>query len=118
MDVKESDIPDGLKVVIFRVMQEALENVARHSQADRVRISLLKKNASVEFTVQDNGIGFQPDEVSAVDHPEKGMGLRSMKERLELIGGSFAIQTGSGSGALVQTAYSVRQTTVREDRRA
>jgi len=107
MDIQENEVPDGLKVVIFRVMQEALNNVARHSQADHVYISLLKKNASIEFAVQDNGDGFQPDEVDAVDYPDKGMGLFSMKERVELAGGSFAIQTGRGSGTLVRTSYSV-----------
>jgi signal transduction histidine kinase len=109
MDIKESDVPDGLKVVIFRVMQEALNNVARHSQADHVCISLLKKNATIEFAVRDTGIGFRLGEVNDADHPDKGMGLFSMKERVELGGGSFAIQTGRGSGTLVRTSYSVRQ---------
>ncbi|MEA2080125.1 MAG: sensor histidine kinase [Pseudomonadota bacterium] len=109
MDIEESDIPDGLKIVIFRVLQEALCNVARHSQADHVDISLLKKNASVEFTIQDNGMGFQLDEVVSDDHSDKGVGLSSMKERVELAGGSFHIQTGRGSGTLVQTSYPVSQ---------
>jgi len=109
IDIKESEVPDGLKVVIFRVMQEALNNVARHSQADHVSISLLKNNATIEFAIQDTGIGFQPDELNAVDHPDKGMGLSSMKERVELSGGSFAIQTGRGSGTLIQTSYPVRE---------
>jgi len=68
MDIEEGEVPDGLKVVIFRVLQEALSNVARHSQADHVYLSLLKKNASVEFAIQDNGIGFQLDEVDSADH--------------------------------------------------
>ncbi len=107
IDIKENEVPDGLKVVIFRVMQEALNNVARHSQADHVYISLLKKNATIEFAVQDDGDGFQPDGVNAVDHPDKGMGIFSMKERVELGGGSFAIQSSRGSGTLVRTSYSV-----------
>jgi signal transduction histidine kinase len=109
MDIKEAEVPDGLKIVIFRVLQEALNNVARHSQADHVCISLLKKNASVEFSIQDDGIGFQLDELNAIDHPDKGMGLSSMKERVELAGGCFDIQTGGASGTLVKTSYSVRQ---------
>jgi signal transduction histidine kinase len=107
--IEEGEIPDGLKIVIFRVLQEALSNVARHSQADHVCISLLKKNASVEFAIQDNGIGFQLDEVDSADHPDTDMGLSSMKERVELAGGSFAIQTGRGLGTLIQTSYSVRE---------
>jgi signal transduction histidine kinase len=109
MDIEEAEVPDSLRVVIFRVVQEALSNVARHSQADHVRLSLLKKNASLEFAIQDNGIGFQLDGMDAADHPDKGMGLSTMKERVELAGGSFAIQTGRGSGTLIRTSYSVRQ---------
>ena len=109
IDLEESEIPDVLKIVIFRVLQEGLSNVARHSQADDVYISLLKKNTTVEFTIQDKGIGFQLEELNSVDHTDKGMGLSSMKERVELTGGSFDIQTSSGSGTLLYTSYSVRE---------
>jgi len=109
IDIEEVKIPDGLKIVIFRVLQEALENVARHSQADHVHVHLLKKNAGVEFAVQDNGIGFQLDEPGSVDHADQGMGLSSMKERVELVGGSFDIQTGRGSGTLVKTTYTLQE---------
>jgi len=107
IDVAESEIPDALKIAIFRTMQEGLSNVALHSQADHVCISLLKKNASVEFHIQDNGIGFHPEEVLAVSRSGKGMGLGSMKERAMLAGGSFDVQTGRGSGTLIQTFYPI-----------
>jgi len=109
IDIEESEVPDSLKIVIFRVLQEALNNVAGHSQAGHVYISLLKKNASVEFVIRDDGIGFQLDEVSTVDRPDRGLGLSSMKERVELAGGCFDIQTGKGSGTLIQTSYPVSE---------
>jgi signal transduction histidine kinase len=107
IDIEEREIPAALKITIFRILQEGLCNVARHSQADHVYISLLKKNATVEFDIQDNGVGFQLDEVVSVDRSDKGMGLNSMKERIALAGGSFDIQTGRGSGTLVQTFHPV-----------
>ena len=79
-------------------------HVATDSQADHVYISLLKNNATTEFAVQDVGDGLQPGEVNAVDHPDIGMGIFSMKERVELAGGSFTIQTSRGSGTLVRTS--------------
>ena len=109
IDIEESEIPDSLKIVIFRVLQEGLSNVAEHSQADHVYISLLKKNASVEFAIQDKGTGFQLDEVDSVDRSDRGMGLSSMKERVELAGGCFDIQTSRGSGTLIQTSYPARE---------
>lgn len=107
IDIDEREIPSALKIAIFRILQEGLCNVARHSQADHVCISLLKKNATVEFDIQDNGVGFQLDEAVSADRSNKGMGLNSMRERITLAGGSFDIQTGRGSGTLVQTFYPV-----------
>jgi signal transduction histidine kinase len=107
IDVAESEIPDALKIAIFRTMQGGLSNVAMHSQADHVCISLLKKNATVEFHIQDNGTGFHPEEVFAVSRSGKGIGLSSMKERAMLAGGSFDVQTGRGSGTLIQTFYPI-----------
>ena len=109
IDIDESEIPDELKIVMFRVLQEGLDNVARHSQADQVEVSLRKKNNTVEFTLQDNGIGFQPHETGAAGRADQGMGLSSMKERVELAGGHFALQSGSGSGTLVQTSYTLSE---------
>lgn len=63
IDVEDGDIHDTLKVVIYRVVQEALNNVARHSKADQVRVALTKENDIMELTVQDNGIGFHLEEV-------------------------------------------------------
>lgn len=109
IDIDEGEIPDELKIVMFRVLQEGLDNVARHSQAGQVEVSLLKKLDSVEFAIQDNGVGFQLGEALSVDQSDKGMGLSSMKERVELVGGRFAIHTGSGSGTLVQMSYTLRE---------
>jgi NarL family two-component system sensor histidine kinase LiaS len=80
---------------LFRVAQEALANVARHSQASRVNAELANQSSDVILTIQDNGVGFDPGQV------EKGVGLDSMRERLEAIGGRLDISSQTSSGTKI-----------------
>jgi signal transduction histidine kinase len=77
---------------IYRMIQEALANVARHSQANQVDVSLVFKDKTVELVVQDNGVGF-----NARSKPN-GMGLRTIQERADSIGGHASIQSEPGQG--------------------
>lgn len=105
MEVQEDEVAEHLKIVIFRILQEALNNMAKHSEADTVRVSLRRTEEKLELAIEDNGRGF--DE-AALLHQEKsgtGMGLGSMKERTELSGGSFAIRSKRGEGTVVQASW-------------
>ncbi len=82
-EVTEDDVPEPLKIVIFRIVQEALNNSAKHSRADRINLKLIKENGTIQLAIEDNGQGFDPDEVGARMGAEKGLGLISMKERVE-----------------------------------
>jgi signal transduction histidine kinase len=104
-DIAESEIPDNLKVVIFRVVQEGLNNVVRHSKADQVSVSLTRKNGNVELTVQDNGIGIDLKAVLSVDDSLRGTGLSSMRERIQLVGGSFRITGEEGEGTQIHASW-------------
>ncbi|RPJ11133.1 MAG: PAS domain S-box protein, partial [Deltaproteobacteria bacterium] len=81
--IEESEVPKPLKAVIYRITQEALNNIAKHSQADCVCLSLQKNHRAIELTIQDNGQGFDLTETLS-DDPRKGLGLISMKERAGL----------------------------------
>lgn len=82
--------------VIFRVAQEALANVARHSGATSVDVRVTWSPQSVTLTVDDNGCGFDP---FAVVH--NGVGLHSMRERLTALGGTLAVESMTGQGTRV-----------------
>jgi PAS domain S-box-containing protein len=97
--ISEGDVPDPLKTAIFRISQEALTNVAKHSSASLVSLSLQKVGERVELTIQDNGLGFQSDVIV------KGFGLSTMRERAELSGGTFSTQTVEGKGAIVRATW-------------
>ncbi len=103
--VEETDIPDSLKVVIFRVTQEGMNNIAKHSKADRVRLSLGKMDARIELVLSDNGQGFDLNKVLTLEKTKRGLGLTSMKERTHLSGGSFAIESAEGKGTTVRASW-------------
>ena len=86
-----------LEVTLFRAAQEALANVARHSSASRVGMTLTYTDDLVLLDVRDDGVGFTPGAVL-------GFGLRAMEQRLRLAGGTLEIESAPGAG----TALSAR----------
>jgi PAS domain S-box-containing protein len=101
----EDEVPASAKIVIYRVMQEALSNVAKHSQASHVSLSLNKSDHRLEFVIKDDGIGFDPEEAIVKRSPWGGMGLLSMKERTELSGGLFGVESAKGKGTTVRASW-------------
>jgi len=88
-----------VELVIYRVVQEALTNIARHAQATRAQIALLFRDDAVEVEVEDDGLGFDLQEATSTR--ERGLGLFGMRERVELIGGTFAIDSRIGQGTCI-----------------
>jgi signal transduction histidine kinase len=105
INVDENDVPESLKIIIFRVLQEALNNAAKHSEADLVHLRLGKTDGCLELAVEDNGKGFEVEEALAVPSSERGFGLGSMKERTELSGGTFVIDSIKGKGTTVRASW-------------
>jgi signal transduction histidine kinase len=89
------DVEPGLAIAVFRLVQEALTNVARHSQAMHVEVVLHKGDEQLVLTIQDNGIGF--------DHtaPRAGFGLLGMRERVSMLGGEMTIDGHAGTYIVV-----------------
>jgi signal transduction histidine kinase len=99
LSVAEDAIPSSLKIVIYRILQEALNNIAKYSKADKVLISLHKKNNHLELMIADNGIGFDYQSFP------KGMGLLGMKERVELSGGDFTLTSLPHQGTSIKARW-------------
>jgi PAS domain S-box-containing protein len=106
-DVQENDIPEPLKIVIYRILQEALNNVAKHSRAKAVHVSLWKTGGNIELAVKDNGQGFDPEQVPWTNEDEYGMGLSGMKERAELSAGFFEVLSAKGKGTTIRVLWPV-----------
>ena len=105
IDIQEDKVPDPLKTIMYRVLQEALHNVAKHSQANHVRLSLRKTDSTLELAIEDNGQGFDLEDVLSVESSKRGIGLASMRERTELSGGSFALESSKGKGTIIRAVW-------------
>jgi two-component system sensor histidine kinase UhpB len=98
---REESLSENLRTVIYRTVQEALTNVARHSQANKVDIAL--KFGAVEFVaqVEDNGKGFDADEMSNRDSVRPYLGLLGMRESVGELGGKLFIRSKPNKGTRI-----------------
>jgi len=105
--INEDDVSQSLKIIIYRILQDALKNVAMHSGADQVIISLEKADNRVNLAIDDNGKGFIWMNAISVEISARGTGLASMRERTELSGGVFLIKTDEGKGTRVCASWPI-----------
>jgi signal transduction histidine kinase len=107
IEIEEHEVPGSLRTVIFRVLQEGLNNVAKHSMAKMVSLSLRKTDQAVELVIRDNGQGFDLSKAQVPDSTTHGLGLESMRERTELSGGSFDIESAAGKGTIIHARWPI-----------
>jgi len=98
----ECDLDDAMKITVFRIIQESLNNIIKHSQATHVNIHLHFEEKNVHISVFDNGIGFDRNEVQQRRTNRPSLGLAGMEERAALLGGSVTVQSRSGYGTEVE----------------
>jgi len=101
ISVKESDVPDLLKIAIFRIVQEATNNTVKHAGADRIKVSLGNEGGALELLIEDTGSGFDAAAVAGRRGFDHGLGMQSMKERAELSGASYEIHSAPGEGTSI-----------------
>ena len=90
-------LPSHIETVLYRVTQEALTNVLKHAKSTKVSVILARKRKEVSLIVEDNGAGFKPDEV--LENGDKAhLGLRGMRERVMLAGGTLTVESEPGAG--------------------
>ena len=95
--------PAEIETACFRIVQEALRNVARHSRARHVQVTLTAQDFALEVTVTDDGVGFN------VERQPSGVGLMGMSERAELVGGNFGIESAPDAGTTVRARFPLPQ---------
>ncbi len=102
--IQEQEIPEELKIVVFRVVQEAVTNAIRHGKSNRIRIGLNRNRDWFRLKVMDNGNGF----VSAEGKSSTGgIGLDSMRQRVESTAGIFSIRSGPEMGTVVEAKWRI-----------
>jgi signal transduction histidine kinase len=101
----EVGLPEAIKVALYRIVQEALNNIGKHARAQRVRVALAHTDSGLELEITDDGVGFEQEGVSVSRKQGKGLGLDSMQERVALTGGSFEIRSAVGDGTALRAVW-------------
>ena len=102
----ERSLPLEIEQTVFRIMQEALANVTRHSEADSVEITLAYDTDALTLKITDNGQGFDKENLVP------GFGLSSMKERAQALGGTLTVDSSQGAGTIVFTSVPVNKASI------
>ncbi len=101
MEEQSQRLPSNLEMTCYRVLQELLNNVVKHSQATKVQVMFISGQDQVMLAVKDNGIGFDPSRVTGRDSPGNHLGLASIRERVLLLGGVCQVDSRPGWGTTV-----------------
>ena len=109
-DSRQDRLPPQVELVLYRVVQESLTNVAKHAAASEVRVELRRRPDEVVATIEDDGDGFEVEEV--MRSRERGLGLFGMQERMALVRGQLVIDSAPGRGTHICARVPLRATTV------
>jgi signal transduction histidine kinase len=101
-------IDDKLEVTIFRIIQESLSNIVKHSGAKEFDISLISENGNIRLLISDDGTGFD-EQSNNINNFQEGFGLKNIKERVENLGGSFKIETAQNEGTLLLIELPIKE---------
>jgi signal transduction histidine kinase len=100
LGLEDGRLPSEMETALYRIVQEALTNIARHAQAETVSVLLEKRDASVMLIVEDDGRGFDVTSVLG-SRPRGKLGLYGMRERAALLGGTLTIESTRGTGTTI-----------------
>jgi signal transduction histidine kinase len=103
--VTEHDVPESLKIVIFRIVQEAFSNIVKHAKATRAEVALERAGTRIHLTVADDGCGFDAGQRHHACAHARGLGLSSMRERARASGGDFDIESTVGAGTRIVASW-------------
>jgi two-component system sensor histidine kinase UhpB len=101
---RDNPLPPDVTTVLYRLVQEGLTNVLKHAEASNVSIVLEKKSEGLSLVLEDDGIGFDPENVErdvSGGGRVPGLGLSGMKERVALLGGTIAVESAAGKGSTI-----------------
>ena len=114
VDLDDTRLPDHIELALYRIAQECLQNVVKHANATRARLTFFVDNDIARLEIIDDGVGFDTFEHPLGADEMGGYGLLSMAERAEIVGGRLNIRSRPGSGTAV-TATIPLPSPVRED---
>ncbi len=93
-----------IEVTLFRIVQESLTNIRKHSRADQAQIRISLRNEEIELHITDNGTGFDTSVLTENQDPDRGYGLYSMRERVDLLKGNLVLDSALGKGTTIHVS--------------
>jgi len=112
ISLQEDDIPNRLKIILFRVFQEAFNNAVKHSGADHISILLERAGEKLLLEMEDNGSGFDLETLNSSRRRYESMGLTSMRERIEFSGGRFHLESDIHKGTTVSAEWTISESEI------
>jgi signal transduction histidine kinase len=115
-DIDEIDhlIPESQWIVIYRIVQEAVNNVRKHAQAENVSLVARRHGDKVTFSLEDDGKGFDQSRIEMRPAPERGLGLATMKERIKMVDGFLDLWSVEGKGTRIMFTIPVKKEGLRD----
>ena len=107
LSVSNADIPEELKIVLYRIIQEGVTNAVKHAAPETIDVGLKKTQATIELVIKDDGKGFDPETLHGVRTIDKGMGLKNIQDRVEIYEGSFELDTAVGCGTVLKFTWPI-----------
>jgi len=108
-DGRDKPLEDDIRVLLFRSVREVLINVVKHARAHKVKVFSRKVDSRIHVGVEDDGVGFNFNEVSSIAADTGGFGLFSIRERIEQVGGRFEVDSEPGRGTKVMIVAPLKQ---------
>lgn len=105
-----SGVGPDLETLVYRLVQEALTNVARHSGASAAKVTLRRQASALRVRIEDSGAGFDTESPPSSGEEERGFGVRAMKDRVESVNGRFTLRSAPGKGTVVEAELPLRGT--------
>ncbi len=105
LEVADHRVPEGLKTTILRLVQESLNNAGKHSGAGKISISLRRQDGRLILEITDDGCGFEPESGRGAEQTHSSLGLFGMKERAQLSGAAFSIDSVPGRGTQITASW-------------
>jgi signal transduction histidine kinase len=98
-------LPRPVETALFRIVQEGLTNILRHASATSVMVRLVQDQDLVTLEICDDGVGFDPQRIEALETGGRSLGLRGMRERAAILGGTLELESAAGEGTTVRVRF-------------
>ncbi len=105
----DSLISSDSHTIVYRIVQEALTNIGKHSKAKNVAIKINEDTGVVSFSIEDDGRGFSTADMNARGPEEKGLGLATMRGRAQMLGGTLTVRAREGRGTRISMQIPMRR---------